>query len=418
MELRFTVVSCTSPAITISSTLRYGTLAVFRRILPFTQKRNLRIILLNRRDYPGSSPYSDEDLKKCSPTSDAETAESFYRTVGEEYVTFMAWLVDHANIPPISSDGKKGGIALMAWSAGNAYTIPVLAFADKYPEKLREKLDPYFRKLVLFGAPSAFPFKTFHERLTLVNLLDASRWTVGPGPFIDGDDPLRDTSMTPEQRREFFNTWVAGYYTHKSMTSRNIADLVKRTYDPSPPPTTKVMSPSELSSLTDFAAVTHSEVVVRTVDSSILADHCRWAMFDDKKAKYWPKVSVDVTWCEKSAWVMIDAAWWVQTLQDEAREKGINGRKVTFTMFPEANHFVRSSYYRRKVEKPKSKMCPLAALGRTRESRELFRRHCGRLAVNLDLILLTQTRNLMILSLNEYLCVRIRNVGVTYVRLL
>ena len=63
----------------------------------------------------------------------------------------MAWLVDNGNIPPIFSDGKKGGIALMAWSAGNAYTIPILAYVDEFPEPLRDKLEPFFRKLILFG---------------------------------------------------------------------------------------------------------------------------------------------------------------------------------------------------------------------------------------------------------------------------
>ena len=86
---------------------------------------------------------------------------------------------------------------------------------------------------------------------------------------------------------------------------------------------------------------------------------------DDEKAKIWPKVSVDVTWCEKSAWVMIDAAWWVQTLQDEAKAKGIKGREVKFTMFREANHFVRS--FIAIVEKIKADIAILAPLGHTRE---------------------------------------------------
>ena len=146
--------------------------------------------------------------------------------------------------------------------------------------------------------------------------------------------------MTPEQRKEFFNTWVAGYYTHKSLTSRNISDLEMLKADPSPPPTTKLISPSELASLTDFAAVRRSEVPVRSVDSTILADQARRALYDEERAKLWPRVTVDVIWCEKSAWVMIDAAWWLQTLQDESREKNIRGREVKFTMFPGANHFV------------------------------------------------------------------------------
>lgn len=146
--------------------------------------------------------------------------------------------------------------------------------------------------------------------------------------------------MTPEQRAEYFNTWVAGYYTHKSHTSRNVSDLELFKHDPSPPPTTKQFTPSELALLTDFAAVRHSEVVVRDIDKSILADQTRRAFFDEERAKFWPKTSVEVTWCERTAWVMVDAVWWIQTLQEQALEKGVKGRDVRFTMFPEANHFV------------------------------------------------------------------------------
>ena len=125
-----------------------------------------------------------------------------------------------------------------------------------------------------------------------------------------------------------------------------------------------------MAALTDYDAVMHSEVVVRAVDSTILANHCRWAFFDDEKAKVWPKVSVDVTWCEKSAWVMIDAAWWVQTLQDEAKAKGIKGREVKFTMFREANHFVRS-FIAIAGNVNADNFIP-APLGHTREGRKLL----------------------------------------------
>ena len=126
-------------------------IAIFQHILPFAAKYDLRIVLVNRRDYPGSSPYSEQDLALVQKDKDADSVRSFYRARGEEFATFMSWLIDNGSIPPISADGKKGGVALLAWSAGNAYTIPILAYVDEFPVATREKLEPYFRKLILFG---------------------------------------------------------------------------------------------------------------------------------------------------------------------------------------------------------------------------------------------------------------------------
>ena len=86
-------------------------------------------------------------------------------------------------------------------------------------------------------------------------------------------------------------------------------------------------------------------VVVRGVDESILAEQVQRAFYDDERAKFWSKTSVEVVWCERTAWVMVDAVWWVQTLQEQAREKGTKGRDVKFTMFPQANHFVSTRLF-------------------------------------------------------------------------
>ena len=75
---------------------------------------------------------------------------SYFRDRAAEFVTFLEFVVDDLGIPPINDDGV-GGVSLMAWSAGNMYTVSVLAYADEVEEGKRKKLEPYFRKLLLFG---------------------------------------------------------------------------------------------------------------------------------------------------------------------------------------------------------------------------------------------------------------------------
>lgn len=130
---------------------RHSLTAIFRRILPFAAQSNLRFILLNRRDYPGSSLYTDDDLGKVTPGGDAEGAQSFLCARAQEFIACMEWLVDNENIPRASPDRKKSGIALFGWSAGIGYVFPVLSFVDQISARSREKLEPYFRRLVLFG---------------------------------------------------------------------------------------------------------------------------------------------------------------------------------------------------------------------------------------------------------------------------
>ena len=84
-------------------------------------------------------------------------------------MTFLEYVVDNLGIPPISvgEDGQrgKGGLSLMAWSAGNMYVVPVLAYANEVEDGKRRKLEPYFRKLFLFGKMK-FYAAVFAEPLT------------------------------------------------------------------------------------------------------------------------------------------------------------------------------------------------------------------------------------------------------------
>jgi hypothetical protein len=151
--------------------------------------------------------------------------------------------------------------------------------------------------------------------------------------------------MTPEQKHDFFNTWVSGYYTHKSTTSRNMSDLVRLGYDASPPPTSKVLSPEELNMVADFAAMRRSEILVRGISAEVYAENVKRALFDDERAKVWSNVIVDVVYCERSLWPSIDSVWWLQTFQEEAQKRGTRGREMRISMLPGANHFVRQMYF-------------------------------------------------------------------------
>ncbi|KAL5492300.1 hypothetical protein ACEPAI_3747 [Sanghuangporus weigelae] len=289
---------------------------IFRRLPPFALQHNIRLVFINRRDYPGSSPYTEGDLKRIS-ADNAEMNNEFAKARASEFAQFIKTFIEKENIPKASSDWKRGGIVLMAWSSGNAYTLPLLSYADSIPEDTRLFIEPYIRSLILFDMP---------------------RWIAGA---LQLPDPLRDLSLSEEERVQRFNIWVSSYYSHKSLTSRNIVDL-EHVADDDPTirkSTFEALTLEEIKETAFAPPSTGSELAFRNGDPVIYAERMRRALFDDELAKYWPRVGIDVVWGENSIWVVVDAAWELQKAHEKADNEKIVGRPLRFFMIPGANHF-------------------------------------------------------------------------------
>ena len=122
-------------------------------MIPFAAANRVRLILVNRRDYPGSTPFSDAELAELG-SSDLETRAKALAQQGLEIGLFLAWLIREENIPPvvIDRDGKRqGGIALVAWSLAHTPLAGFLAHADSLPTDVLRVLDPCLRAYCIFG---------------------------------------------------------------------------------------------------------------------------------------------------------------------------------------------------------------------------------------------------------------------------
>lgn len=126
------------------------TIGVFKRLLPLAPQHNIRLVLLNRRDYPGSSPYTEEELDGVKAGSEAaQTAFGIARAM--EFATFIQKFVAQNDVPRMTKYGKDGGVVMMSWSSGTMYALPLLAYADAIPDTIREALEPHFRRYIIFG---------------------------------------------------------------------------------------------------------------------------------------------------------------------------------------------------------------------------------------------------------------------------
>ena len=110
----------------------------------------VRFVAINRRDYRGSTPLTEEDLRVLQSGTDDERA-TFFKLQAIELATFIDRYVQQSHIPPISDDRKTGGIILLGWSLGCAHGLAVLSNADIYPEATRRNLALYLRSYIMFG---------------------------------------------------------------------------------------------------------------------------------------------------------------------------------------------------------------------------------------------------------------------------
>ena len=149
-------------------------------MIPFAEECNLRLVLLNLRGYPGSTPYSDEELKRFEGTVD--DPESAVQARGFEIATFLRWFIETEKIPRIhalpGSGRNVGGLSLLSWSGGNVQTLSMFANADKLPMETRELFDCHLRSFILYGE-SGYAHR---QGFTLTRAVSQTRATLLQGP--------------------------------------------------------------------------------------------------------------------------------------------------------------------------------------------------------------------------------------------
>ena len=137
-----------------SSLIDTAILAVFRRLFPVAKTRGLRLVAVNWRDYPGSTPYSPAELDAFGAAGSPEIQEAAMREEGFQLARFLESFIAKEKIPPIARDrdGKRtGGLSVMAWSLGNVNLLPLMANAYLLEGDTKALLQLYLRTFLHFG---------------------------------------------------------------------------------------------------------------------------------------------------------------------------------------------------------------------------------------------------------------------------
>ncbi|GJE93983.1 hypothetical protein PsYK624_101500 [Phanerochaete sordida] len=292
---------------------------VFRKLEPLAAQYNARLVLINRRDFPGSDPYDDDERAELErmandPPGAQEIIQRFMTRRARELYDFLVKFISQEDIP--AANGAAGGLVLVGWSFGSTFITAFLQALAALPTNDVE-LRAYMRRVVLYDPPCH---------------------SLGIALPADHYHPLEDDAIPPLERPMAFSRWVTGYYTHGDSP----AALERRTPVAEPRPTILNFAPEELAQVfhqgptgpggSDLALL---RAGIASGLNAKMKDEGFYPAADDE----WHDVEIRYLWCDRSVYEMPWGTWALRKELEEARAAGRRTRNLTVVCLPGANHF-------------------------------------------------------------------------------
>ncbi|EEB93610.1 hypothetical protein MPER_07705, partial [Moniliophthora perniciosa FA553] len=178
----------------------------FEKLHDYAHELNLRVLIWNRRDYPGSTKYTDEELEELN-----QGKKIFIDRLGAQVADFLKQFIEKEKIPKATPDRKAGGIAVMGWSMGTATAMSLFSDPSIISSELYNHLKEYVKDLILDDSPHlCFGYEVPEGEKTY--------------------DPWTDPNCkTPEELYQNFGFWVSSFYDHPNPLSGKLSDMDIRT---------------------------------------------------------------------------------------------------------------------------------------------------------------------------------------------
>ncbi|KAJ7982984.1 Alpha/Beta hydrolase protein [Mycena polygramma] len=282
---------------------------VFQRLLPLAAARSVRLICINRREYPGSTPHTAEELRVYAQGSDEERA-TLLSVAGINLALCVNEIIQQCDLP------SAGGVALVGWSLGNSFTLAAMASITSLPSSPRARLQAFVKTIIIWDAP-----------LLALGIKNP------PNAYV----PLHDPDLAPEARGPAFGEWVQAYFTHGDLSSHDAAQLNYRTPDPSRQPTFHDLSQDQLLAIVDFSVGAKCDTIIMEAPfASALSAIVDKALFDPDIRAAWPGTRVVCMYGVANPWNVHFAVW-----DMEERVKEADGTApIVFHPIAGANHFI------------------------------------------------------------------------------
>lgn len=194
----------------------------FEKLHALAHKSNLRTVIWNRRDYPGSTRYSDVELQELR-----NGEKTFLDRLATQMGEFLLQFIEKEAVPKISPDRKLGGFAILGWSMGTTTAMALFADANLLSRSEYNVLESYVKDLILYGE-----FFDGRSSCGLIELRTDPPF-VSLGIEVPDDAKTYDPWVDPEYKTAEelygnFRQWVAGYYDHPSCPNIYNMDIRKR----------------------------------------------------------------------------------------------------------------------------------------------------------------------------------------------
>ncbi|KAM5540105.1 hypothetical protein V8D89_006245 [Ganoderma adspersum] len=306
--------------------------AIFAKLVPLASRHNSRVVLVNRRDYPASAPYTLEERAmlvnaavevKSDPLAARGKLHAFMVDRAREVYDLLVAFVAQHKIPPARPEENKGGIVIGGWSFGTGWMTSLLANVASFPVHEVE-LVRYVRRVIFYDPPdlvlgiSGIPGRLF--------------------PLIDPSVPVQDVTSQ-------FGVWVSGHYDHGEPPDKYQYD-----YLPVPPPTVAILTQEERDGTLhpvpgDPRGGSDYSLMLGGGQSGVFAAIRKNALRlppagTQSMGDPWRDVEVRHLWCDRSPFLMPWAEVNMRRILDEEVRAGIALRNVTFFRVRGANHFV------------------------------------------------------------------------------
>ncbi|KAF4612537.1 hypothetical protein D9613_012770 [Agrocybe pediades] len=283
----------------------------FRRIASIAPSKSMRIVCVNRRGYPGTSPYTEAQKKAIVSGTDDERS-NVLQQLGTELALFIDALIRECSI------SSNGGITVAGWSMGAMFVFALMTSTEFVGKAVGHNLRTYLKGFILWDPP-------IHA--------------LGAPDIPDRYIPLWDSSIQESQRGTIFATWLSSYFAHKDISSRDLDDLSLREPDHSKSPTIQNMTLDELSSMIELTSKgehDYESIMVMSGFMPAVYRHTTKALFDRPEELPLTKLPVVHLLGACATWNIIYSAWFLQDMVSQ-----LNGAQdpIKLKIMPEFNHF-------------------------------------------------------------------------------
>ncbi|KAF5381141.1 hypothetical protein D9757_009437 [Collybiopsis confluens] len=331
--------SLIDPAVTMNFTDQ------FYKLHSCAHALNLRTVLLHRRHYAGSTPYTPSELEEIK-----QGRKSFWERWNAEFAEFLCIFITREQIPKLKEHAngtRNGGIAIIGWSLGAVPALSILtpAVNSGITSERSVLLEKYLGSCILYEPP----FQAF-------------------GHSPPSDNPNYNPWMNPDlkipmdQLMVVFSHWVSSYFdhpcydpaSHSLRSSATIHDF-ESVYSRDKASSVSSWTKDELARGVERDAVEMETFMCMPPMQAMIHELTDEALFDARAASIcFPRVQVVHICGTRTVWTCA----WTQTEIKNRYQSEVRGRAMQFVDVDGWNHFAHWDQPQQFMEVVASCLCP------------------------------------------------------------